>query len=123
MARMYRLTSDISEKEKAVGGILTFGQAGWLALGLLVFGVFFVALSRITSVVFSFTVALIPGLGIALPFAFYEKGGLKMSSYLVWRVRFARKSRSMVNTMTYKLDRPRDYAREMNIKSLLDEET
>ena len=30
MARMYKVSADVSEKEKAVGGIMTFGQAGWL---------------------------------------------------------------------------------------------
>ena len=35
MARMYKVSADVSEKEKAVGGIMTFGQAGWLVLGFL----------------------------------------------------------------------------------------
>ena len=36
MARMYKVSADVSEKEKAVGGIMTFGQAGWLVLGFLI---------------------------------------------------------------------------------------
>jgi len=118
MARVYRLTSDTSEKEKAVGGVLTFGQAGWLVLGLLVFGIVFVGLSRIIPTAIALIIGLIPGLGIGLPFAFYEKGGLKLSSYLVWRFKFARKSKTMVNTMTYKLDRPKDYVREMKLQEV-----
>ena len=34
---MYKVSADTSEKEKAVGGIMTFGQAGWLVLGFLIF--------------------------------------------------------------------------------------
>lgn len=47
MARLYRISADTSEKEKAVGGILTFGQAGWLVLGLIVFAAVFIGLSRV----------------------------------------------------------------------------
>ena len=116
MARVYRLASDISEKEKAVGGLFTFGQTGWLILGLVVFAAITVALSRVMPTALAFLIGLIPGLGIALPFAFYEKGGLKLSAYLIWRIKFATKSKKLVNTMTYKLDRPKDYAREQRRK-------
>lgn len=118
MARVYRLATDVSEQEKSVGGMFTFGQAGWMVLGLIVFGAVFVALSRVIPAVPALIIGLAPGLGIALPFAFYEKGGLRLSSYLVWQIKFARKSKHMVNTMTYKLDRPKDYAREIAIQEV-----
>ena len=112
MSRVYRLTDDMNTKEKAVGGLLTFGQAGWIILGLLIFGVLFVALSRSINVVVSFIIALIPGAAVALPFAFYEKGGLTLCSYLSWRFKFEKKSKGMINTYNYRLDRPEDFKRE-----------
>lgn len=116
MARLYRITADTSEKEKAVGGMLTFGQAGWLAAGLLLFAIVFVSLSRIIPTVTALVIGLIFGLGLGGPFAFYEKGGLRLAQYLIWRVKFAKKSKHMVNTMTYRLDRPADFAREQKSK-------
>jgi len=118
MARVYRLTSDTSEKEKAVGGILTFGQTGWLVLGLVIFAGIFVSLSRVMSIAMSVVIGLIPALGISLPFAFYEKGGLKLSQYLMWRIKFSKKQKHLVNTMTYRLDRPESFAREQKTREV-----
>lgn len=118
MARLYRVASAADEKEKAVGGVLTFGQAGWLVLGMLVFAVVFVALAQVVSASVALFIGLVPGLGIGIPFAFYEKGGLRLSQYLVWRIKFARKSKTMVNTMTYRIDRAKDYEREQKAKEL-----
>lgn len=50
MAHLYKVSADTSEKEKAVGGIMTFGQAGWLVLGLLIIGCLFLSLSLATSI-------------------------------------------------------------------------
>ena len=36
--------------------------------------------------------------------------------YLVWRVRFRKKSKYLVNTLTYRMDRAGDYAREQRMK-------
>ena len=116
MARVYRLTSDTNDKEKAVGGILTFGQTGWLVLGLLIFAAVFIGLSRIIPTVLALFIGLIPGLGVGLPFAFYTKGGLSLSQYLVWRIKFAKKSKHLVNTITYRTDRAEDYAREQGCR-------
>ena len=118
MARLYRISADTSEKEKAVGGILTFGQAGWLVLGLIIFGVVFIGLSRLIPAALAGIIALIPGLGVALPFAFFKKGELTLTQYLMWRFKFERKNRYMVNTLTYRLDRPEDYAREQHLKEV-----
>jgi len=118
MARLYRLTEDTNEKEKAVGGILTFGQAGWIVLGLLIFAACFVGLSQFLPAGLALFIGLIPGLAVALPFAFYEKGGLRLSQYLVWLMRFKKKSKYMVNTLTYRIDRPKDFEREQNLKDI-----
>ena len=118
MARLYRISADTSEKEKAVGGILTFGQAGCLVLGLIVFAAVFIGLSRVIPAVLAGIIALAPGLGIALPFAFFKKGELTLTQYLKWRFLFQRKNRYMINTLTYRLDRPNDFAREQKLKEV-----
>lgn len=116
MARVYRLAADTNEKEKAVGGVLTFGQAGWIVLGLLIFAAVFVPLAQVLPKSLALIIGLIPGCGIAIPFAFYEKGGLRLSQYLMWRVKFSKKSKHLVNSMTYRIDRAKDYMREQKMK-------
>jgi len=118
MARRYRLAADTSEKEKAVGGVLTFGQAGWIILGMLIFALVFVSLAQVMAPSIALFIGLIPGLAVAIPFAFYEKGGLRLSQYLMWRIKFAKKSKYMVNTLTYRIDRAKDYEREQRAKEL-----
>ena len=62
MARMYKVSADTSEKEKAVGGIMTFGQAGWLVLGFLIFAGLFLLLANIkVPVVLAVILSLPPG--------------------------------------------------------------
>lgn len=117
MARVYRLAADTNEKEKAVGGILTFGQAGWIVLGLVVFAALFVMLAQLMPKSLALVIALVPGAGIAVPFAFFEKGGLRLSQYLMWRMKFAKKSKHIVNSMTYRIDRASDYEREQQFKA------
>ena len=116
MARVYRVASDMNEKEKAVGGILTFGQAGWVVCGLVIGAGIFVGLANLMPPLLALFIGLIPAAGIAVPFAFYNKGGLTLVQYLVWRVRFQRKSKHLVNTMTYRIDRAADYAREQQMR-------
>lgn len=118
MARIYRVAADMSEKEKAVGGILTFGQAGWIVCGLVVGAAVFVGLSRIMPAAIALTIGLIPGGAIAIPFAFYNKGGPTLVQYLMWLFKFQKKSKALVNTMTYRMDRAADYEREQRAKEL-----
>lgn len=118
MARIYRVAADMSEKEKSVGGILTFGQAGWIVCGLVVGAAVFVGLSRIMPAAIALTIGLIPGGAIAIPFAFYNKGGLTLVQYLMWLFKFQKKSKALVNTMTYRMDRAADYEREQRAKEL-----
>lgn len=118
MARIYRVAADMSEKEKAVGGILTFGQAGWIVCGLVVGAAVFIGLSNFLPPVLGLIIGLIPAAAIAIPFAFYNKGGLTLIQYLIWRVKFTKKSKALVNTMTYRMDRAADYEREQRAKEL-----
>lgn len=116
MARVYRIANDMAEKEKAVGGILTFGQTGWIACGLVVGAGVFVGLTNFLPPVLALIIGLIPAAAIGVPFAFYNKGGLTLVQYLVWRYRFQKKSKHLVNTMVYRMDRAADYAREQQAK-------
>ncbi len=106
MPRVYRLSADTSEKEKAVGGILTFAQAGWVVLGLVVFAGAFTFLARIMDPSSALILAIIPGAALAVPFAFWKRDGLTLTQYLIWDVKFHLRKKHLVNTMAWKLDRP-----------------
>ena len=93
MARMYKVSADVSEKEKAVGGIMTFGQAGWLVLGFLICAGLFLLLALI--------LGLPPGIGFGCIFAFYKKEGLPLSTYILYKRSFDKKSKFMVNDLIY----------------------
>jgi len=112
MSRVYRLPDDMNEKEKAVGGILTFGQTGWIVLGGIVTMAVFLGLAKKIGVILALLIGLVPGLAIAIPFAFYQKGGLSFASYLAWRIKFARKDKFLINTYTYRFDRPECFEKE-----------
>lgn len=102
MARMYKVSADTSEKEKAVGGIMTFGQAGWLVLGFLIFAGLFLLLANIKMpVVLAVILSLPPGAVFGCVFAFYKKGGLPLATYLLYQHSFKQKSKVMVNDMVY----------------------
>lgn len=101
MARMYKVSADTSEKEKAVGGIMTFGQAGWLVLGFLMFAALFLLLAPHIPVVLAVIISLPPGAIFGCVFAFYQKGGLPLATYLRYQYSFNKKTKVMVNDMVY----------------------
>lgn len=112
MARKYPTLDDASEVEKSVGGILTFGQTAWIGLGLIIAGGIFVLLCRTINPIIALIMGLIPGAAIAIPFAFYEKDGLRFTQYLSWQHKFRKKNKQLVNTLTYRIDRKEDFERE-----------
>ena len=101
MARMYKVSADVSEKEKAVGGIMTFGQAGWLVLGFLICAALFLLLANILPPVLALFLGLPPGIGFGCVFAFYKKEGLPLSTYILYKRSFDKKSKLMVNDLVY----------------------
>lgn len=101
MARMYKVSADTSEKEKAVGGVMTFGQAGWLVLGFLIFGGLFLLLAPVLTPVLALIIALPPGAIFGCMFAFYQKGGLPLATYLMYQHSFKKKTKVMVNDLVY----------------------
>ena len=66
---MYKVSADVNEKEKAVGGILTFGQAGWLVLGFLICAGLFLLLANILPPVLALILGVPPGTAFACVFA------------------------------------------------------
>ena len=101
MARMYKVSADTSEKEKAVGGIMTFGQAGWLVLGFLIFGVLFLAFASILPPVLALILSLPPGAVFGCVFAFYKRGGLPLATYIQYQHSFKKKNKLLINDMVY----------------------
>lgn len=80
---------------------MTFGQAGWLALGLVLFGVLFLILSRFLPSGFALVLSLPPGLAFGCVFAFYKKEQLPLFTYLIYKRDFKKKSKQLVNNMNY----------------------
>lgn len=97
MARTYDVPPDTSEKEKAIGGILTFGQFGWLiggvVLGLLVYLVVYtITQTAIIGGFFAVPVAL-----TGVPFAFYKKYEMSLLKYLITKKKFESKTKELIN--------------------------
>lgn len=102
MAQMYKVSADTSEKEKAVGGIMTFGQAGWLVLGFIIAASIFLALSQILPPVIGLVLGLAVGGAFGGVFAFYKKEGLALATYFSYRAAFKKKSKLLVNDLAYR---------------------
>jgi len=101
MARLYKVSADTSEKEKAVGGIMTFGQAGWLVLGFLICAALFLLMANILPPVLALILALPPGIAFGCMFAFYKKEGLPLATYILYTRSFKKKSKLLVNDLVY----------------------
>lgn len=101
MSSFYKVSADTSEKEKAVGGIMTFGQAGWLVLGFLISGSLFIALANILPPIAALIIALPPGLIFGCLFAFYKKEGLPLCTYLMYQHNFKKKNKYLINNLAY----------------------
>lgn len=96
----YQMPSDTKEKEKAIGGILTIAQGGWIGAGVVngLLG-FVVALAVTKSFVFSLIILLI-GLGIFVPFSFVKIRELTLFHYLKLRIRKERQNPILLNKPT-----------------------
>jgi len=101
LARLYKVSADTNEKEKAVGGILTFAQAGWLVLGGVIWGGLFLLLAQILPPIIAVILAIIPGAGVGGAFAFYTKNELPLLTYLIYRRDFNRQTKQLVNDLVY----------------------
>lgn len=96
--RSYKVPPDINEKEKIIGGMLSWAQfltlIGGFVAGLLVFAFFFLFIKFF---------AIVPGLivmGLTLPFVFYKKLGMSLPKYLERKRSFDKKSHEIPNIRT-----------------------
>jgi len=101
VSRLYKVSADVSEKEKAIGGIMTFAQGGWLALGLLLGVGLFLLLRIVLPMFLALILGVLPFAILGGIFAFYKKGGLPFPTYLVYKNRFKKKTPRLVNDNTY----------------------
>lgn len=97
MARVYQVPPSTAEKEKAVGGVLTFAQFGWLIVGLviclIVFAITYVFTNdKIIGIVFG-----APFLLVGVPFAFYRKYEMSFFKYLKLNRIFKSKTKQLIN--------------------------
>lgn len=101
MSRLYKVSADVSEKEKAIGGIMTFAQGGWLLLGLLLGVGVFLLLRLVIPMFLALILGVIPFAVLGGIFAFYKKGGLPFPTYLVYKKKFEKKTPRLINDNAY----------------------
>lgn len=93
---MVPIPPDMSEKEKVVGGFLTFNQLFWIIGGLLigglVFAVTFIAINGQLALVFGLVSSL-----VGLPFAFYKKKELTLYQIIYYKHKNKKKTKKMKN--------------------------
>ena len=97
MARVYQMPPNTSEKEKAIGGILTFSQFGWLILGLIICLIIFAFCYLFTGDKVVGIVLGAPFLPIGVPFAFYKKYEMPLLKYLSVKRKFNQKTHKLIN--------------------------
>lgn len=84
MAKLYKVSADVSEKEKAIGGVMTFAQGGWLGLGLLLGVGFFLLLRLIMPLFLALILGVAPFAALGGVFAFTKREGFRFQ--LIWSV-------------------------------------
>lgn len=87
----FKTPTDISEKEKIVGGLLTAGQLIWIAVGVGITVGVGLLLSGIMGGV-GFIIGAILGLPTGIVFAFYKPHKIPMMQYL--KLKIARRKNS-----------------------------
>lgn len=96
MAQCYDIPPDTSEKEKAIGGILTFAQFGWLMGGFVIAILVFLGLNSILGKTPAIICA-IPFLFTGAPFAFYTKYEMSLLKYIIEKNKFKKKNKRLIN--------------------------
>ena len=81
----FKTPTDISEKEKIVGGLITAGQLIWLAVGILITVGGGLLLANSMSY-YGFIVGAIIGLPIGVAFAFYRPKKLSFLQFLMLKM-------------------------------------
>lgn len=99
MARNYQVPPSTAEKEKAVGGVLTFAQFGWLMVGVVLFLIVFLLVFMPTKNKVLGAIMGAPLLLVGVPFAFVKrfKGTMTLFQYLKYNKAFKNKSKQLIN--------------------------
>lgn len=97
MARSYPMPPDTSEKEKAIGGVLTFTQFGWLIGGFVIALIVFLIVKILCNVTSICVICAFPFALLGVPFAFYTKYEMPLFTYLVQKKKFNGKTKKLIN--------------------------
>ena len=97
MAKIYQVPPNTAEKEKAIGGVLTFAQFGWLIMGLVICLIIFAIVFLMTQDKVIGIIAGAPFLLVGVPFAFYKKYEMSFYKYLKLNKAFKKKTKQLIN--------------------------
>lgn len=100
--RLYRVSTDVSEKEKVIGGLLTLVQGVWLGVGMALFLLISFSLGQIIPPVLAIILGLIVGGAVGGSFAFLKIRRMPLLEYIRLKVAFRSKTKYLINTLNYK---------------------
>lgn len=89
--REYKMPTDISEKEKVVGGLLTAGQLIFLGIGIGIMVAIGLSLFSVIGKA-SFVIGAIIGLPLGIVFSFYKPHKMPLFQYI--RLKIARRKKT-----------------------------
>ena len=93
--RNYQVPPDTSEKEKVIGGLLTWVQLAWLSSGLIAAAIVFsITFDVLGKGALFFALLFLP---IGLPFAFFKKHELEFFQYVKRKRAFKKKIKELPN--------------------------
>lgn len=95
MAGDYNMPPDTKEKEKFIGGLLDWGQLGWLMVGVVVYAICII--SSIKALGLLCFLIFLPLLFIGCPFAFIKKDNMSFLRYLKYKKKFKRMPKKFIN--------------------------
>lgn len=93
--RNYQIPPDTSEREKVIGGLLTWVQLAWLSSGLILAAIVFSLTFSVLGKGALFLALLF--LPIGAPFAFYPKHELELYQYIKRKRKFKQKVKELPN--------------------------
>jgi uncharacterized membrane protein YhiD involved in acid resistance len=92
----FRMPTDISEKEKIVGGLLTAGQLIWIAAGLgITVGVGFLCTTFMGGA--GFILGALVGIPFGIAFAFYKPHKVPLITYIKLKAAHSKKVKHLIN--------------------------
>ena len=92
----FRMPTDISEKEKVVGGILTAGQLVYFGIGIaIIVGIGLTFSNMIGGA--AFIIGAVVGIAFAVTFAFYKPHKLSLMTYIRLRIKRRKEEKTLPN--------------------------